>query len=184
MKLTRHHGWPLGILGALIFIATMLLILLYLSRTSHPVELDRMFMSDYQEVNVGYDEFVAKQEAFDERFKAELITHQHSPEPIIVNHVRWGELEYDHALSIGTNRFYVELRDHDGNTVTDATLQALVSRYDTAAEDVYPDVRFDERAGHYHFGPFETISAGRYKIFVRIEADGEVGHLEQSVYAR
>ena len=184
MKLTRHHGWPLGILGALILITSLLTLLFYISRTSHPVEMDTMFMSDYQAVNTGYDEIVASREAFDKLFDAEIITHQHSAEPIVLNHVQWGDIAYDHALTIGTNRFYVTLTDKAGNPVKDAQLEALVTRYDTTAKDVTPAVRYDETQNNYHFGPFETIREGRYKIFVRITADGKIGHLEKSVFAR
>jgi hypothetical protein len=184
MKLTRHHGWPLGILGALIFIATLLLILFQLSRTVYPVESDRMFISDYQHVNEDYDNIIAQQQAFDSHYHAEIITHQHSPKPIVMEHVRRGAVPYDHALNIGTNRFYVTLTDHEGNPIKEANLKALVTRYDTDQEDVYPGVRYDEQTARYHFGPFETISEGRYKILVRIEVDNETGHLEKSVFAR
>lgn len=185
MKFDRHSVWPTSIVVALFVMFALLFTLLQLSRTVYPVNMDMRYMQDYQHVDSTYDNIIAAQHKFESAYTAEIITHKHADAPIEVPHFRDGSRFYEHGFTMGKNRFYLELTALNGAVAADATVSALVSRFDTDEFDTKLTGRFDAENNRYEFGPFELDHEGRYKIMIRIDtADGLTGFVDKGVFAR
>lgn len=182
MRVDRHTVWPASIVGALILIASLLFLLLHLSRTVYPVNMDMMYMQGYQQVNKSYDQIVASQKDFDSSFEVSIVTNKHSLTPIEVPHFRDGVQYFEHGLTLGKNRFFVELKDKNGAVYKNANITALISRMDTDEFDQKLEAKFVN--GRYEFGAFVIDHEGRYKIIVQVVADGKTGFFEKSSFAK
>lgn len=180
--MNRHTVWPASIIGALIFISIALFILLHLSRTVYPVNMDMQYMLNYQTVDKNYDAIVAAQNSFNEKYRFNIVTNKHAVDPVEVVDIRGNVHHFEHAFIMGKNRFFVELTDKAGVAVSDMNLTTLISRMDTDEYDQTLEARFVK--GRYEFGPFEITNEGRYKILVRAIRGDEIGFFDKAIYAK
>lgn len=174
--------WPASIVASLVFIATLLFILLQLSRTVYPVNMDMQYMSDYQTVDKNYDAIVASQSSFDAAYRLAITTNTHSQKPIEVADIRGNIHQYEHGFTIGKNRFTVEIVEKNGKVASDLIVSALISRMDTDKFDQKAEAKF--KNGRYELGPFVITNEGRYKILVRATKDEQTGYFSKTVYAK
>lgn len=180
--MNRHTAWPASIIGALVLISVLLFILLHLSRTVYPVNMDMRYMAGYQTVDKNYDAIVASQNAFDSSYSVQISTNRHSEGDIEIADIRGDIHHFEHAFTMGKNRFSVEIVDKDGKVASDLMVTALISRMDTDLYDQTLEGKFANN--RYEFGAFEIANEGRYKILIRANKDDKTGFFDKTVYAR
>ncbi|GHV59867.1 hypothetical protein FACS1894103_4150 [Campylobacterota bacterium] len=176
---------PLVIIGVLLVMLAALITLLVLSRTIYPTKSETQFMQSYQSLDKSFNALTADQQAFESSYRAEIITHLHSPEPIEIPHLRDGVQSFPHGFVIGKNRFEVVLTDAGAHAVSDANVSGFVSSFHTSDYDQTIALSYDAKRNCYVAEAFDITAAGRYKITVSVRTlDGKHGYVEKAVFAK
>lgn len=182
--LSSGRQWPLSIIGIFIFLAFMLFGILYISLVYVPVNKENVYLMDYQQVDKEYNDIFEAQKAFDEHYAIRINTKALSTEPVETIRANGEKVAFEHAFSIGTPSFLeVVLQGKQGETVDNAKITVLLTRYETAKFDKVVAVS-SEKAGTYLAEPFVIEQAGRWKVIVRAEVNGFTGYAERGVFAQ
>ena len=184
MNSQKGRAWPLSIIGIFIFLSIMLFGILYISLKYVPVNKENIFQMGYQEVDKTYNEIMEEQEKFNARYAVAFLMPKLSAEPIETMRMNGEKAYFNHAFTLsGENRFELKVTDKQGNGVTDAKIELLLTRYETSEFDQKVAV-LPERDGRYTTEPFSVAQEGRWKIVAKVTAGDNTGYFEQSVYAR
>ena len=139
--------WPIGIVLA-IFGVIALGVWTIEQANVKPVVMDDFYFDSYQDVELNYNDIVAKQQAFDKKYALNIDAKN---------------------FALGKkNRIDLTLTDRaSGKGISDANVTLKITRPDTDQFDKRPKVLSSEN-GHYIFESFMIDKPGRWQILTKI----------------
>ena len=175
---------PLGVIGLFVFLSIMLFGILYMALVYVPITSENQFQMKYQEVDKNYNGIMLAKEEFEKKYNFEFKFHKLSQNSELVGRMNGTFESYPHTFKIGENDFSLSLTDKSGNSIEDAKLKVLVTRYETGEFDFTLDA-FTLQNGLYLSETFNIDKPGRWKVIVRVElSENEGAFFEQGVYAK
>jgi hypothetical protein len=162
IKKKERNYWPHAIIGILVamVIACGFTVKFALD---NPVQMDSFYLDKYQHVENNINDILAKQEAFEKKYKIEFDTQKFSLH--------------------GANTFIMRIKDLvNGDYVNAAKIKLVISRPDTNAFNQEYDVT-DATNGAFAINGIKVDKPGRWQVLTKINIGDKSSYYKYEVFA-
>jgi hypothetical protein len=152
--------WPIGITLSIIAVAGLCIWTVKFAM-QFPIEEDNTYFASYRDTDLGMNEIILKQRAFDTKYMVKLQKKD---------------------FIIGNNSIEIEVVDLKNSPVDGAKADLIITRPHTTASD--KELKsISNNNGIYKFDPFEIKDLGRWQIQSRVQIDNAVSFNKLEVNA-
>jgi hypothetical protein len=137
--------WPIGIALSIIAVAGLCVWTVKLAM-QFPIEEDNTYFESYRDADLGMNQIILKQRAFDKMYLVKLQKKD---------------------FKIGENSVEIEVVDKQNNPISDATAELIITRPHTTAADKHL-ISTSNSNGIYKFEKFPIKDLGRWQIQSRV----------------